>query len=128
MKKVIAITGPTASGKTALAIKLAQALNTEIISADSRQFYREMSIGTAVPEPEELSAAPHHFIRHKSIFDKYNVGDFEQDFLKLSEKLFQKHDTLILVGGSGLYIDAACKGLAKVWTICLREMRQSERN
>ncbi len=111
MKTIIAITGPTASGKTALAIKLAQALNTEIISADSRQFYREMSIGTAVPEPEELSAAPHHFIRHKSIFDEYNVGDFEQDFLKLSEKLFQKHDTLILVGGSGLYIDAACKGL-----------------
>ena len=111
MKKIIAITGPTASGKTALAIKLAQALNTEIISADSRQFYREMSIGTAVPEPEELAAAKHHFIQHISIHQAYNVGDYEQDFLRLSKELFQKHDIIILVGGSGLYIDAACKGL-----------------
>jgi len=111
MKQIIAIVGPTASGKTALSIKLAQALNTEIISADSRQFYKEMSIGTAVPEPEELAAAKHHFIQNKSIFDDYNVGDYEQDFLKLSKKLFQTKDTLILVGGSGLYIDAACKGL-----------------
>jgi len=111
MKRVIAIVGPTASGKTALAIQLAKALQTEIISADSRQFYKEMAIGTAVPEPEELSAAKHHFIQHKSIFEDYNVGQFEKDFLQLSQELFQKYDTLILVGGSGLYIDAACKGL-----------------
>jgi len=111
MKKIIAIVGPTASGKTGLAVKLAQALDTEILSADSRQFYREMSIGTAVPEPEELSAAKHHFIQHISIHQAYNVGDYEQDFLELSQELFQKKNTLILVGGSGLYIDAACKGL-----------------
>ncbi len=111
MKRIIAIVGPTASGKTALAIQLAKALQTEIISADSRQFYKEMAIGTAVPEPKELTAAPHHFIQHKSIFEEYNVGQFELDFLELTPKLFQKKDTLILVGGSGLYIDAACKGL-----------------
>ncbi len=111
MKRIIAITGPTASGKTALSIKLAQTLNTEIISADSRQFYKEMRIGTAVPEPEELTAVRHHFIQHKSIFEDYNVGDYEQDFLQLTKKLFQGKDTLILVGGSGLYIDTACKGL-----------------
>ncbi len=111
MKQILAIIGPTASGKTALSIKLADTLNTEIISADSRQFYKEMRIGTAVPYPEELAAAKHHFIQNKSIFDDYNVGDYEQDFLQLSKQLFQTKDTLILVGGSGLYIDAACKGL-----------------
>ena len=111
MKQIIAIVGPTASGKTALSIKLAKALNTEIISADSRQFYKEMQIGTAVPEPDELAAAKHHFIQNKSIFDDYTVGDYEQDFLQLTNQLFQTKDTLILVGGSGLYIDAACKGL-----------------
>ena len=110
-KKLICITGPTASGKTALSIELARHFNTEIISSDSRQFYKEMSIGTAVPSPEELAAAPHHFIQHKSIFDEYSVGDFEEDFLSLSGKLFQEHDVLIMVGGSGLYIDAAVKGL-----------------
>jgi tRNA dimethylallyltransferase len=110
-KQIIVITGPTASGKTALSIKLAKALQTEIISADSRQFYKEMSIGTAVPEPEELAAVKHHFIQHKSIFDSYNVGDYEQDFIRLTKQLFQKYNQLILVGGSGLYIDAACKGL-----------------
>ncbi len=111
MKRIIAIVGPTASGKTALAVALAQKLNTEIISADSRQFYKEMYIGTAVPEPEELAAAKHHFIQHKSIFDTYTVGDFEKDFLQLTDELFQSKETLILVGGSGLFIDAACKGL-----------------
>jgi tRNA dimethylallyltransferase len=111
MKKIIAIVGPTASGKTALAIKIAKVLQTEIISADSRQFYKEMNIGTAVPEADELAVVPHHFIQHKHIFDDYNVGDFETDFLQLSAQLFKKYDTLVLVGGSGLYIDAACKGL-----------------
>ncbi len=114
MNRIIAIVGPTASGKTALSVQLAQMLRTEIISADSRQFYKEMSIGTAVPSVEELTSASHHFIQHKSIFENYNVGDFEQDFLSLSNKLFKKHDSIILVGGSGLYIDAACKGLHKL--------------
>ena len=111
MKRIIAIVGPTASGKTTLSIKLAQALNTDIISADSRQFYKEMYIGTAVPEPEELAAAKHYFIQNKSIFEDFNVGDYEQEFLQLTQKLFQSKNTLILVGGSGLYIEAACKGL-----------------
>ena len=111
MKKVIAIVGPTASGKTALAVNLAKKLQTEIISADSRQFYQEMAIGTAVPDPEELAAAKHHFIQHKSILDPYTVGNFEVDFLQLSDTLFQIKDTIILVGGSGLFIDAACQGL-----------------
>ncbi len=113
-KKLICITGPTASGKTALAIKLAQFYNTEIISADSRQFYKEMSIGTAVPDKDELEAAKHHFIQHKSIFEEYSVGDFERDFLNLSKELFAKKEILILVGGSGLYMDAATKGLNKL--------------
>ncbi len=111
MKTVIAIVGPTASGKTALSIALAKALQTEIVSADSRQFYKEMRIGTAVPESEELAAATHHFIQHKSIFEAYNVGHYEQDFLDLSKKLFQQKDQIVLVGGSGLYIEAACRGL-----------------
>jgi len=114
MKRIIAIAGPTASGKTALSIKLAQAFDTEIISADSRQFYKEMRIGTAVPSEEELAGAAHHFIQHISIFDDYNVGDFERDFLLKSEELFKKNDTLILVGGSGLYVKAACEGLDKL--------------
>jgi len=111
MKKIIAIVGPTASGKTALAVSLAKKLKTEIISADSRQFYQEMAIGTAIPESEELTAVKHHFIQHKSIFEPYTVGDFEQDFLQLTEKLFQTQDTVVLVGGSGLFINAACQGL-----------------
>jgi len=110
-KKLICITGPTASGKTALAIQLAKHFDTDIISADSRQFYKEMKIGTAVPNDKELAAAPHHFIQHKSIFEDYTVGDYEKDFLKLSEVLFKTKDLLILVGGSGLFIDAATKGL-----------------
>lgn len=108
---LITIIGPTAIGKTALSIKLASYFKTEIISADSRQFYKEMSIGTAVPSKEELVAAPHHFIQHKSIFENYSVGDFEKDALKKLEELFDKNDVVIMVGGSGLYVDAVVKGL-----------------
>ncbi|HLV39190.1 MAG TPA: tRNA (adenosine(37)-N6)-dimethylallyltransferase MiaA [Xanthomarina sp.] len=103
--------GPTAIGKTALSIKLAHYFNTEIISADSRQFYKEMSIGTAAPTPTELAAAKHHFIHHKSIEDNYNVGAFEKDALQLLEILFKTHDVVIMVGGSGLYVDAVINGL-----------------
>ncbi|WP_400081324.1 tRNA (adenosine(37)-N6)-dimethylallyltransferase MiaA [Winogradskyella sp. R77965] len=108
---LISIVGPTAIGKTALSVKLAQHFNTEIISADSRQFYRELHIGTAVPSKEELKAAKHHFIQHKSIKDNYSVGDFEREAISKLEEIHQKHSTAIMVGGSGLYIKAVTKGL-----------------
>ncbi|UKM64469.2 tRNA (adenosine(37)-N6)-dimethylallyltransferase MiaA [Flavobacteriaceae bacterium GSB9] len=110
-KYLISVIGPTAIGKTALSIKLAQYYNTEIISADSRQFFKEMQIGTAAPTQDELQEAKHHFIHHKSIHDNYNVGAFEKDALSLLKKLFKKHDVIIMVGGSGLYVDAVVKGL-----------------
>jgi tRNA dimethylallyltransferase len=109
-KTLITIVGPTAIGKTSLSIALAEHFKTEIISCDSRQFYREMSIGTAVPEPEELAAVPHHFIQDRSIFDDYNVGDFENDALERLDTLFQEYDVVVMVGGSGLYVDAVLKG------------------
>lgn len=108
---LISIVGPTAIGKTTLSIRLAQYFNTEIISADSRQFYKEMQIGTAAPTKNELSQAKHHFIHHKSIKDDYNVGSFEKDALKLLDTLFDQHKVVIMVGGSGLYVDAVTKGL-----------------
>ncbi len=108
---LITISGPTAIGKTALSIKLARHFDTEIISADSRQFFKEMYIGTAVPEPEELAAAPHHFIQHISIRDNYSVGDFERDGIQKLEELFRDHTIVIMVGGSGLYLKAIAEGL-----------------
>ena len=111
MNKLIIITGPTAVGKTSVTIELAKALNTEIISCDSRQMYREMRIGTAVPTAEELAAVPHHFIGNLSIHDYYNVSMFEQECLQLLDKLFLKYQTVVITGGSGLYIDALCKGI-----------------
>jgi tRNA dimethylallyltransferase len=110
-KYLISIVGPTAIGKTALSIKLANYFNTEIISADSRQFFKEMSIGTAAPSKEELAAAKHHFIHHKSIQDNYSVGAFEKEALNCLDRLFKTHDVVIMVGGSGLYVDAVTKGL-----------------
>ncbi|MGB6267734.1 MAG: tRNA (adenosine(37)-N6)-dimethylallyltransferase MiaA [Olleya sp.] len=110
-KYLILIVGPTAIGKTALSIKLANYFKTEIISADSRQFFKEMSIGTAAPTKEELAAAKHHFIHHKSITEDYNVGAFEKDALKQIETLHKTLDIVIMVGGSGLYVDAVTKGL-----------------
>ena len=110
-KHLICIVGPTAIGKTALSIKLAQHFKTEIISADSRQFFKEMRIGTAVPTDEELSGAPHHFIQHISVNDSYSVGTFEKDALQSLNTLYKTHDVVVMVGGSGLYIDAVTKGL-----------------
>lgn len=110
-KTLITIVGPTAIGKTALSIKLAKYFNAEIVSCDSRQFYKEMNIGTAVPSIDELNAAPHHFIQNRSIFDDYNVGDFEKDALKIINQLFEKNAIVIMVGGSGLYVDAVINGL-----------------
>jgi tRNA dimethylallyltransferase len=110
-KTLIVIVGPTAIGKTALAIELARHFSTEVISADSRQFFKEMEIGTAKPSPEELAAVPHHFINSHSINTFFSTGDFETEVLSLTEKLFRQHDQLIMVGGSGLYINAVCDGL-----------------
>ncbi len=103
--------GPTAVGKTATAILLAQHFNTEIISADSRQFYREMTIGTAKPDNDELAAVPHHFINSHSIQEEYSAGDFERDALKLLDELFKTKDVVIMVGGSGLFVRAVCEGM-----------------
>lgn len=111
MKYLITIVGPTAIGKTALSIQLAKHFNTEIISCDSRQFFKEMTIGTAVPEIEEQAAAPHHFIQNKSIHQEYSVGHFEREALEKLEELFIKHEIVIMVGGSGLYVDAVLNGL-----------------
>ncbi|MDR2273036.1 MAG: tRNA (adenosine(37)-N6)-dimethylallyltransferase MiaA [Sphingobacterium sp.] len=110
-KTLIAIVGPTAVGKTAMAISLAQYFRTEIISADSRQFYREMSIGTAKPDPEELASAPHHFINSHTITDDYSAGNFEREALQKLDQLFQRHDVVVMVGGSGLFVRALCEGL-----------------
>jgi tRNA dimethylallyltransferase len=110
-KTLLVILGPTASGKTDLAIKAAKWLGTEIISADSRQFYRELSIGTAKPSPARLAEVKHHFIGHISITEKYNISLFEQDAVSLLDKLFLSHDTVVMCGGSGLYIDAVCYGV-----------------
>ncbi|UII75607.1 tRNA (adenosine(37)-N6)-dimethylallyltransferase MiaA [Flagellimonas sp. HMM57] len=112
-KILIAVVGPTAIGKTRLGITIASHFKTEITSADSRQFFREMNIGTAVPSPDELMAVPHHFIQHKSIFEPYSVGDFERDTIDLLKTLFRKNDFVVMVGGSGLYVDAVVKGLDK---------------
>lgn len=110
-KYLIVLAGPTASGKTMTAIKIALALNTEIISADSRQFYKELSIGTAAPTALELSTVKHYLVHHLSIFDKYDVSDYEHDVISLTNQLFKKHNAIVLTGGSGMFIDAVCDGL-----------------
>ena len=111
IKKLFIILGPTASGKTSLSLQIAKELKTEIISCDSRQFYKELKIGTAPPSPEELKNTKHHFIQHLSIKENYNTGKYEEDAINKISSLFKKYDNLILVGGSGLYINAICNGL-----------------
>lgn len=110
-KTLIVVIGPTAVGKTAMAIEIAQHFNTEIISADSRQFYKELKIGVASPSEVELKSAKHHFIGNLSINDSYNVSKFETEALKCLENIFINNNYAVLVGGSGLYIDAVCKGI-----------------
>ncbi len=110
-KKIIVIGGPTAIGKTALTIKLAKEWKTEIISADARQFYKELNIGVAKPSNKELNTVPHHFIGHISIEKNYSVGQYEQDALTKLSELFKKHNVIFVCGGSGLYIQAICNGL-----------------
>ncbi|CAH0157939.1 tRNA dimethylallyltransferase [Pedobacter sp. Bi27] len=110
-KTLISIVGPTAIGKTALAIQLAQHFNTEIISADSRQFFKEMAIGTAKPDADELAAAKHHFIDSHSVSQLFSTGDFEIEGLNILDQIFKKHNLAIMVGGSGLYVNALINGL-----------------
>jgi len=110
-KTLIAIVGPTAIGKTALAIKLAQHFNTEILSADSRQFFKEMEIGTAKPNTKELTAATHHFINSHSVTQLFSTGDFEVEALEKLAQIFENNNLAILVGGSGLYVNALLNGL-----------------
>jgi tRNA dimethylallyltransferase len=109
-KYLIVVVGPTAIGKTALSIKIAEAFQSEIISCDSRQFFKEMSIGTAVPSETELASAKHHFIQNKSIFENYSVGDYEKEAVTKLDALFETSDFAVLVGGSGLYVNAVLKG------------------
>jgi tRNA dimethylallyltransferase len=110
-KFLVVIAGPTAVGKTDVAITLAKAWNSEIISADSRQFYNEMSIGTAKPDNHQLAEVKHHFVGQLSIHDYYNVSKFENEVLELLQKQFQQKDVVFMAGGSGLYIDAVCSGI-----------------
>ncbi len=110
-KYLVCIVGPTGIGKTALSLDIAKHFQTEIISADSRQFYKEMSIGTAVPHADELKAVVHHFIQHISIHDDYSVGFFERDAISKIDSLFKDHHVLVMVGGSGLFVKAICEGL-----------------
>jgi tRNA dimethylallyltransferase len=117
MKTLIVIIGPTGIGKTDLSIEVAQNFNTEIISCDSRQIYRELKIGTAVPTDEQLQKVKHHFIGNKSIYDYYNASMFEVEVLELLDNLFTNHHFVIMTGGSGLYIDAVCNGIDELPTI-----------
>lgn len=110
MATLIVILGPTGVGKTNISLRLAERIGCPIVSSDSRQFYRELKIGTAVPTDEELKRVKHYFIATHSIFDDYNAGQYEEDAIKLLSKLFQKYKVVLLVGGSMMYIDAVCKG------------------
>lgn len=110
-KTLVVLIGPTAVGKTDLSISIAKALNAPIVSSDSRQIYKEMRIGTAVPEPEQLAAVPHYFIGSRSIQESYTAGRYEFDAVAVIENLFKEVDYVILSGGSGLYIDAVCLGI-----------------
>ena len=113
-KHLITIIGPTAIGKTNLAIRIANYFKTEIVSADSRQFYKEMNIGTAKPSNSELNSIKHHLVNNKSINDNYNISDYEKDALKSIKSIFNKNDVAILVGGSGLYINTVLYGLDEI--------------
>ena len=116
IKQLIVISGPTASGKTALSVALAKYFNSCVISADSRQFYKEVSIGTAKPTAEEMEGTPHYFIDSHQLTDEVSAAQFEREALEILEDLYQKHDVIILTGGSGMFVDALCDGLDKIPT------------
>jgi tRNA dimethylallyltransferase len=117
LNQLIIIAGPTAVGKTPVAIAVAKALNTEIINADSRQVFREMPIGTAAPTPEEQATVKHHFTAHRSMHAPYNASMFEQDVIGLLDNWYINHDKMVMTGGSGLYIDAVCRGIDDLPTV-----------
>lgn len=108
---LVVLVGPTAVGKTDLSISIAKTLEAPIVSSDSRQIYREMNIGTAVPDKQQLAAVPHYFIESRSIFEPYTAGMYEVDAINTIDQLFEKHHFVVLTGGSGLYIDAVCLGI-----------------
>lgn len=116
-KRLLILAGPTAVGKTDLSLRVAKAFDCPIISADSRQIYKELKIGTAAPTPEQLSQAKHYFVGHKSIHDYYSAWEFEQDTLNLLDELFKSHDNVLMTGGSMMYIDAVCNGIDEIPTI-----------
>ncbi len=116
-KFLIVLGGPTASGKTSTAIELAKFFNTEIISADSRQIYKETTIGTAVPDPQQLAEVPHHFIQSISLKTYYNASIYEENVLSTLDKLYKKYDVVVMAGGSGLYINAVCEGIDDLPTV-----------
>jgi tRNA dimethylallyltransferase len=128
MKYLITIVGPTAIGKTSLSIALAQHFNCDIISCDSRQFFKEMRIGTAVPSTVELAGAQHHFIQNKSILDNYTVGDFEKEAIAKLDELYETTDYVVLVGGSGLYVDAILKGFDEFPEISISVREEVKQN
>lgn len=123
MSTLIVITGPTGVGKTNISLQLAEKFGCPIISADSRQFYRELKIGTAAPSEEELQRVTHYFIGTHSIFDEYNAGQYEEDVIVLLDELFKKHDVVLLVGGSMMYVDAVCNGLDNIPTVDVETRR-----
>ena len=116
IKQLIVISGPTASGKTSLSVELAKNFNTCVLSADSRQFYKEVSIGTAKPTSEEMDGVPHYFIGSHELNDEVTAAQFEREALELLNELFQEHDTIVLTGGSGMFVDALCNGLDDIPT------------
>ncbi len=116
-KRLVVVAGPTAVGKTSTGIEIAKHFSTEIISADSRQIYRETSIGTAVPTPDELADVPHHFIQSISLSESYNASLYEHQVLSVLDQLFVNHNLVVMVGGSGLYIDAVCRGIDDLPTV-----------
>jgi len=117
MNTLIVVLGPTGVGKSDISIQLAKHYHTEIISADSRQFYKELSIGTAVPSSDDLEIVPHHFIQNKSIYDYYNVSDYETEAIQLISELFARVNPIVLTGGSMLYVDTICNGIDDIPTV-----------
>ena len=125
MNTLVVITGATGSGKTSLAIEVAKASGAEIISADSRQIFREIPIGTAAPTPEELAAVPHYFVGTHSLTDYYSAADFEADVLRLLEEKWKTHSTMVMVGGSMMYVDAVVNGIDDLPTISEENRRKA---